>query len=139
MSNIISSAALLNVIQPEKKNNGAEFTITSKKSGKEYTYKISRKEFKGKWYTHIKVEQQYQKFTYLGTYFKGKIYHKGALKTTPSALAIAHILLGVESGFISKLDNLMELRHTGKCLRCSRPLTDSNSIDIGLGPVCANL
>jgi hypothetical protein len=139
MAHLISSSALLNVIQPEKNNNGADFTITSKKTGKEFTYNISRKEFKGKWYTHIRVEKQYQKFTYLGSYFKGKLYHKGKVVTTPAAKAIAHILAGVEAGFIQKLDTVLELRHTGKCLRCSRPLSDSESIDRGLGPVCANL
>jgi hypothetical protein len=139
MSHLISSSALLNVIAPEKNNKGAEFTVTSKKTGVEYTYSISRKEFKGKWYTHIRVEKQYQKFTYLGSYFKGKLFHKGQVIKTPAALAIAHVLGAVENGHITKLDQLMELRHTGNCLRCGRELTDSNSIDRGLGPTCASL
>ena len=139
MSNIISSEALFNVITPEKNNKGADFTIKSKATGVEFTYKLSRNEFNGKWYTHVRVEKQYQKFHYLGTYFNGKVYHKGNEITTPSAKAIAHVLLGVEKKLFARLDSLMELRHTGRCLRCARPLTDSESVDRGLGPVCATL
>ena len=139
MSHLISTSALLNVISPEKKNNGSSFTINSNATGVEYTYKIARKEFKGKWYTHVSVETQYLKFMYLGSYFKGKIYKKGAVITSPSASAIAHVLNGVEKGFSSKLDLQLSLMHTGNCLRCGRELTDSDSIGRGLGPTCASL
>jgi len=39
------------------------------------------------------------------------------------------------------LDNLpagYEVRHSGKCARCGRKLTTPESIDMGVGPVCAS-
>jgi len=136
-TNIISSETLYNVITREKKNNGAEFTLKSLKSGKDYTYSISRKEFKNKWYTHIRVEMGYLNFVYLGSYFNGKLYHKGNVVTTPTATAIAFVLACVERKEFGWLDTNMEVMHTGNCLACGRTLTDADSIQRGLGPVCA--
>lgn len=139
MSHLISSSALVSVLGAEKNNNGADFTIKSLKTGKDYTYAISRSEFKGKWYTHIKVEKSYQEFARLGTYFNGKITQKGKLVDSPSAIAIAFVLQKVEEGKIEFLDANVEVMHTGNCLRCGRTLTDAQSIERGLGPVCVNL
>jgi hypothetical protein len=139
MSKVISTTALYPVLKAEKNNNGAEFTVKSLKTGKDFTYSISRSEFKGKWYTHIKVEKGYRVFVRLGTYYNGVITNKGKKITTPSALGIAHVLKFVENGLGEKLDEVVELRHVGNCLRCGRELSDPQSIDAGLGPVCRNL
>jgi hypothetical protein len=139
MSHLISSSALVSVLGAEKNNNGADFTIKSLKTGKDYTYAISRSVFKGKWYTHVKVEKSYQEFIRLGTYFNGKITQKGKLVDSPSAIAIAFVLHKVEEGKIAFLDANVEVMHTGNCLRCGRTLTDAQSIERGLGPVCINL
>lgn len=135
---LISSYALGATLSSEKNNNGAEFTIKSKKTGKDYTYRISRSEFNGNWYTHIKVETEYLKFKRVGTYFNGKIFNKKSIVDTPSAIAIAFVLDKVERKDFSYLDNNIELMHTGKCLCCGKKLTDAISIERGLGPVCAN-
>jgi hypothetical protein len=134
----ISSEALLNVINREKNNSGADFTIKSLATGRDFTYNISRSEWKGKWYTHVSVETQYLDFKYLGSYFKGKIYRKGGIVKTNSAEAIAFILNWVEKGKFEWLDAHMDVMHTGHCLCCGRVLTDATSIERGLGPVCAN-
>lgn len=136
---VISSKALFNVISKEKNNNGAVFTVRSQKTGTDYTYKISRKEYNQKWYTHIRVETQYLSFKYLGSYFNGKLFHKGKVVKSPTATAISYILDKVEKSKFELLDTKVELMHMGNCLCCNRPLTDANSIIRGLGPVCAKL
>lgn len=136
MSHIISSSALYEVINREANNKGADFTIKSLKTGKDYTYKISRSEYNGKWYTHIKVETEYLNFVRLGTYFNGRITHKGNIVDSPSAVAIAYILAKVEAKQFDFLDSVAEVMHTGRCLVCSKTLTDADSIKFGLGPVC---
>jgi len=138
MSHKISSTTLASVINSEKNNSGADFTLKSIATGKDYTYKIARKEFKGNWYTHISVEVGYLDFQYLGTYFSGAIRRKGAPITTVSAQAIAYVLLAVEGQKFAFLDEKMDLMHKGSCLVCGRTLTDANSIESGLGPVCRN-
>ena len=136
MSHIISSSALYEVISREKNNKGADFTIRSKKTGKDYTYKIARSEYNGKFYTHVKVEVEYLRFVRLGTYFNGAIRHKGNLVDSPSAIAIAYVLAKVEAKQFDFLDSVTEVMHTGRCLVCSKTLTDAESIEFGLGPVC---
>ena len=138
MSHLISAAALGATLNSEKNNSGANFTIKSNKTGKEFTYKIVRSEYKGKWYTHIKVETGYQNFKRLGTYYNGKIFNKKAVVETPSAIAISFVLDKVEKSQIEFLDKNIQVMHQGNCLCCGKPLTDSHSIELGLGPICAN-
>ena len=138
-THLISSSALNIVINAEARNNGATFTIRSKATGKDFTYAISRSEYMGKWYTHVKVEQSYLNFVRLGTYFRGRITNKRNEVHTPASDAIAFALAKVEAGQAEWLDTVMETMHTGHCLRCGRPLTDANSIERGLGPTCAHL
>lgn len=136
MSHKISSSALYDVINRKANNNGADFTIKSLKTNKDYTYKIVRSEYKGNWYTHVKVESEYLKFVRLGTYFNGSIRHKGQVVNTPSAVAIGYVLGKVEAKAFSSLDTVIDVMHTGKCLVCAKTLTDAQSIEIGLGPIC---
>lgn len=138
-SNLITSDKLNIVISREKRNNGSNFTVKSTKTGKEYTYKISRSKYKDKWYTHVQVETRYLNFKYLGSYFNGKLYHKGQVVTTPSAVAICWVLSKVQQRKFELLDNSIELMHTGSCLVCGRELTDSHSIENGIGPVCMGI
>lgn len=135
---IISSTTLNSVIKAEKNNDGASFVIKSLGTSKEYTYTITRSKFNDKWYTHINVEMEYMNFKRIGTYFNGKIYNKKVAINTPSAIAIAWVLRNVEQGNFKLLDENVEITHTGSCLRCGRPLTDSDSIGRGLGPTCAS-
>ena len=37
---------------------------------------------------------------------------------------------------IDKLLEVVELSHTGKCMKCNRTLTDLTSIEFGMGPTC---
>ena len=118
----------------EKNNDGAEFTAKSLATNKDYTFKVSRSLYNNAWYTHVYVEQGYQQFKRLGTYFAGKIIDKKAVVESPSA--IAWILRKVEEKKYDLLNKSVEVMHTGECLVCGRKLTDSESIEHGIGPVC---
>ena len=134
--NPFDAATIGLVLQAEKNNNGAAFTVRSKPTGKDFTFKINRSEFNGKFYTHVKVEQGYMNFTYLCSYYNGMITKKRQPVKTPAALAIAWVLKMIESQKFSLLKEQVEFMHLGNCLRCGRVLTDADSIQIGLGPVC---
>jgi hypothetical protein len=136
-THVISAEALKNVISNEKNNKGGIFTIKSKATGKDFTYKIKRSEFKGIWYTHIFVEQHYLEFKHIGTYFRGRIYKKGGEVTTPAAIGISWILSKVEKGMYDWCNQQAEIMHAGSCILCGKTLTDAESIERGLGPVCA--
>jgi len=135
----ISSKVLDSLVLREKQSKGGVFTVKSKKTGKEFSYKIGRSEFNGYWFTHVKVEQGTQMFRYLGWYKDGKLLKKKQEVKTPAAVAISAVLKMVENGKFEWLDEKMELYHEGRCLTCGRPLTDSESIKRGIGPVCAGI
>lgn len=135
----IPSIHLSKVVNREKKNKGAKFTLRSRKTGKDFTYRISRAQFKGQWYTHVEVEKGYLNFTRLGTYNseKGTMTYKGQQVTTPAAEAIAYVLRQVTSGKHEWLDTQLDVMHTGACIVCGKELTDAYSIENGIGPVCS--
>jgi len=130
--------SLNKVINSEKQNNGAEFTLKSKRTGKEYTFKISKSKFHEKMYTHVYVETGYLNFLRLGHYYNGVILNKKQPVETESSKAISWLLKRLESGKTQELDTLVEVMHLGKCVKCGAVLTDSHSIETGLGPVCAS-
>jgi hypothetical protein len=136
--NTCSSEALSHVFR-EKRNRGAVFTVRSKKTGKDYSYKIARKEYLGKWYTYIFVEMGYLNFVYLGTYLQGAIWKWGKKLETPAVVAIAWCLKQVENKKFKEMDEQVETFHMGACLVCGRPLTDAVSLTYGVGPVCRGI
>jgi hypothetical protein len=133
---IIKPESLITVITSEKRNKGGNFTLRGRKTNKDFTYKISRSEFCGKWYTHVYVETQYLNFKHLGYYRNGNIYKGSSVVNSDAANGIAWLLRQIEKGDLNKLNEQAELFHTGKCLKCRRELTDAHSIETGLGPVC---
>lgn len=138
----ISSKSLKSVLVSAESENttlkGGAFTIKSNKSGKEFTYKITTKPFNGKDFTHVYIEQDYLNFKHIGTYSSGSVWKKGLKVTTPGATAISYVLDKVEKSNFDTLDSQMSTYHLGKCLKCGKELTDSNSIESGVGPVCAS-
>ncbi len=132
----VSSQVLETVIKREKNNSGAEFTLQSRLTGKDYTYSISRSLYNGVWYTHVSVENEYMKFKHLGHYTNGVLMKRQTIVNCPTAKAISHVLRMVELKKFEKLDEQMDVMHLGNCLVCGRPLTDAESIKHGIGPVC---
>ena len=132
----IDSSVILDILKTETNGKGGEFTIKSIKTNKEYTYKINRTLFLNKWYSHIFVETNYLDYTYLGSYSNGVITNKKIINISPSAIAIAYIFNCLEKGLFDYVNKRVEVYHLGKCIKCGKKLTDSNSIKIGLGPTC---
>ena len=133
----IDSSVILDILKTETNGKGGMFTIKSIKTEKEYTYKINRTFFKDKWYSHIFVETNYLDFTYLGSYSNGVITNKKIVNISPSAIAIGYILNCLEKGLFDYVNERTEFYHLGKCIKCGKTLTDTNSIKLGLGPTCS--
>lgn len=133
----VIKAENLSAMFGDKQNNGGAFTIVSLITGKDYTFKVANKSWKGNTYTHVSVETGYLEFTYLGTFFNGKIFHKKQVVNSPSAVAIAWLISKVKEGKFALLNEKVKVLHLGGCIRCGRTLTDAQSIERGLGSECA--
>ena len=99
--------------------------------------------FKEKSFIHIKVEKGYLNFGYVGYFSKdGNIVRRNKEKniletiSTPAATAVAWLLRQLRDSKYELLSNSVEIYHLGKCLKCGKTLTDVDSIEYGLGPVC---
>lgn len=135
----ISAQNLVHLINKEgKKLSGAPFTIRSKKTGKDYTFKVSQALFNNNNYLHLKVETQYLIFKYMGWYKDGKVINKKVEVDTPASQAISWFMKMLLANKLDVLDSNVDIFHLGKCLKCGKTLTDANSIEVGFGPVCRN-
>jgi len=135
----ITASTILELIQTETTGKGGIFTIKSIKTQKEYSYKINRVCYKNIWYSHIFVETQYMDFLYLGYYSNGNLILKGQVNKVPSAIAIAYVISCIEKNELKYINERTQFFHLGKCIKCGKPLTDSNSIQAGLGPYCRSI
>ena len=131
----IPSTSIEILLKSSKEAKGV-FTVVSSATGKDYTYKIKRTEFKGRLYTHVGVEMGYMNFKRIGTYMNGVVKNKKKSVSTESANAIAWIFRMVEQKRFTYLDEMVKIFHIGKCVKCNRVLTDAESIRLGIGPVC---
>jgi len=116
----------------------SKVTLVSKASGNRFTYTVKQKDLEdGRFLHFVSVLQgpdNQSDYAFIGTIFGGEQYrHGGKSKVSadaPSAKAFAWSWANLDSDEI-------EVWHSGKCSRCSRELTDPESIARGLGPICA--
>lgn len=141
----ISASNLTHMIQRDGKTvKGAPFTVRSKVTGKDYTFKVSQSKVNDMQFMHIKTERKYLEFHYTGYYWNGRLVRRNKETKkleevkTPAAEAAAWLLRQLEAGQFGKLDASVDIFHIGRCLRCGKKLTDSQSIELGFGPVCRN-
>lgn len=138
MSKQVPASSLISIVKEAAKQlNGAPFTVRSKKTGKDYTFKIKQSEYNGKHYVHAYVETEYMNFIHLGFYDgRGGLIKKGSKVASPSATAISWILDKVYAKATEVLEANLEVFHLGNCMVCGKKLTDANSIERGIGPKC---
>jgi hypothetical protein len=116
----------------------AVFTLVNPRSGARFTYRVRTKERDdGKVLYFVQVlvgPNNTEDYRFLGTIFpEGRYVHgkKSPISPdAPSAKAFAWLWDHMENPVV-------EVWHEGKCSRCHRALTDPESIQRGLGPICA--
>ena len=123
----------------------ATVTLKSQKTGNHYTYRI--KPFPGcndpKHYRVFLLTGPDNKkdYSWLGRIVNGQFYltrksrEMGLSENTSSVKAIIWVLINL--GHHNKMPAWLEIWHEGRCGHCGRPLTVPESIESGIGPVCA--
>lgn len=117
----------------------AIFTITSKRTGTSFTYRVKEAEPMGsrpaKTFASVLTgPDNLSDYTYLGMIQEGReLVPTRASQVNPNAPSFRAL-----EWFLQNLDSdQVEFRHCGRCGRCGRTLTVPSSIDSGLGPECA--
>ena len=119
----------------------ARITLVSQRTGARFTYRIASPS-KGADAIHfvslLSGSDNESDYTFLGTIFGASTYRHGRRSSvgsdTPSARAFewawSHLAKQV-------LPGQLEIWHEGRCGACGRVLTVPDSIENGLGPICA--
>lgn len=119
----------------------ATVTVVNPESGNRFTYRVAAKDVGSAdaprtlhFVSVLTGPENTSDYQFLGTIFEGdRFVHGKKSRITPeapSARAFTWVWNHLES-------DRFEIWHEGKCSRCSRALTDPESIERGLGPVCA--
>lgn len=121
---------------------GRGVVTLSSSSGVHHTYSFTTPSFakEGEDTLFVSTLVDNNTWVYVGMY-KNKSFRltqKSAYPiTSPIVKGVCFILkLMLKPGFY---DERMHLFHEGICSRCGRPLTNPDSIELGIGPVCRGL
>lgn len=123
-------------IQPEDRKTfvlagRSYFTITSKKTGRRYTYRVKKKKDEDFWFvSYLYGPDNTRDYRYIGI-----ITAKHEFRDTQKSHRGA--MLDAFQWFWSfPSSDLVDFHHEGRCGRCGRMLTVPKSIEIGYGPEC---
>lgn len=125
------------------------FTIVSRKTGERFTYRVSKPKddsLNGRTPLFIKVltgGDNENAYTYLGCIWPEGFAH--GKKSTISTDAKSYTAFDWAYRYIQRLaetgqsldETDLEFWHEGRCSKCGRALTVPESIEAGMGPVCA--
>lgn len=116
-------------------------TVVSKKSGERFTFRVNEKDVgsaeepRSLFFVSVLTgPENTRDYQFLGTIFDRESFRHGQKSRigadAPSARAFAWVWSHLDS-------DRFEVWHEGRCSRCSRTLTDPDSIERGLGSKCA--
>lgn len=124
----------------------AVFNLTSRKTGKRYTYKVDRKTEEGARTRFVDGAPAFVKvmtdgadgYTYAGFIPALDPAKVVAGKKGPPAFANARAALSwaLQHLIAGNMPEALVIQHSGCCARCGRELTDPASIASGFGPEC---
>lgn len=119
----------------------ATFTLTSRKTGIRFTYKVSASD-DGKMHfvSVLTGPDNWTNYKYLGVIVNGQFRFARPEKAkisadAPSAKGFAWLWRHIDNPPADQV----EIHHEGKCCRCGRKLTVPRSVELGCGPECADL
>lgn len=127
----------------------AVFTLTSKTSGRSFTYQVQHKAGKPWFVSVLTGPDNTSDYTFIGTIFAQEAAQQLAFPFTvfrhskKSPVGADALSVKAFQWFWDHLFNHgrtpdgVEFRHEGRCGRCGRRLTTPESVDRGLGPECA--
>jgi len=116
----------------------ATITLKSGQTGKHYTYKVSKAD-KGDVYfvSVLSGTDNTTNYSYIGIIIKDKRFTltKNS-KVTSESVSFKAFDYFYKQILVEKINNKLEVLHSGTCAKCGRKLTTPESIKCGFGPIC---
>ena len=115
-------------------SGNAKFSVHNQRTGNSLAFRVWAKTFNNvtvSWYVYDQNDE------YIG-YIRGDIFIAAGDSQTKLPVAIkAFNIIWLQIINQSMLDSTT-IYNTGQCGRCGRPLSDPDSIRVGIGPECRN-
>lgn len=113
-------------------------TLLSDKTGVHHTYSFYAPEIRkpGDDIMFINTLIDGSEWNYVGMYRNGKFKLTAKSKYKIDSAIVKGVAYIFKMMLADYRDESMHLLHEGICCRCGRPLTNPNSIEIGIGPTC---
>lgn len=127
---------LITNFHKEYEKVSATIIVQSKKTGKDLTFHIKVAYPRKTKVISIGIERNYMEFYYIYHIIDGK---KGYVKENTGTYykAAVWILTNLFDNNLKLITDNYDIYHIGKCIKCNRPLTDLESVDKGIGPICS--
>lgn len=116
------------------------FALRSKKTGRYFIYNIYRKGTSTVWFLKIRdirsdiycgyIRKVGNHYKY--THGKDVPVGKGDLRVVSFMWLLQHLS-------DTDLTDKISIQHIGKCCKCGKALTDTQSLQLGAGPICAKI
>ena len=138
-----NAVGTINIVKNFITGGHAIFTVASP-SGEHYTYTVSKpkdfNELSPIWFIGVLAgPDNHSDYRYLGIIRKDGVVAltaKSKFEVTSKAYSVAKWAVKVVwEG--KTIPEGYSIRHSGKCGRCGRQLTHPESLDTGIGPICA--
>lgn len=117
----------------------ATVTIRSSKTGTRFTYKIQKADNGNRWFVKLlQGPDNTVDYGYIGMITDtGKFTRTRATKMSSEANSFKAWLWTWNRVNVGQDFDALEIWHEGTCGRCNRKLTTPESIEAGIGPICA--
>ena len=116
----------------------AKFTLVSPKTSARFTYKVNKAENGNLYFVSLLTSPDNENgFSYIGVITSKKEFKQTA-KSRVSNTAPGYVAFEFTLKKLVEHKLPVELWHEGKCGCCGRTLTVPESIETGIGPICAN-
>lgn len=117
------------------------FTIESSVTGVWYTYRVSKAKDNDRlsFVAVLRGPDNINSYTYIGKIWDGVFSLTKGSKFKEDATCVKAFKFFFTNLMKGVIDPRLNFYHMGICGRCGRALTVPESIDRGLGPICANL
>lgn len=112
------------------------FTVLNSRSGNRFTYRMKISKDSNIFFVEVLVSPDLYK--YIGVCKSGNFYYGKKSKVGRDCQSVKVFEYLLDKIKINKLPHFVEVWHMGLCGKCNRPLTNPESIKLGIGPECFN-
>lgn len=111
-------------------------TLKSLKTGKHYTYRITKSKDGNVWFVGVLYNPNDSRYQYLGLINKENEFKLTYASRLGNCSSFAAFKWAWNHIVENTVPDSLEIWHEGRCGRCGRRLTDPTSIETGYGPHC---